>query len=195
MKHCEELERRAQETVATNNALKTVLRQVEMRIRKESEPTEPGHQPRPTPNRGTPRALPVHIEHNAHLAVNFADAEGGGDCDIGSAASPRSSSAAATASPLGGTNHTRGSTGQDASASAELEPGGATQEPDECATGMHTRAYVRNNDLNPQEREQHAADKLAKKLRDRKDRRAAKRQRTAGPQTASSSCADDSSEH
>ena len=36
VKHCEELERRAQETVATNNALKTVLRQVEMSIRKES---------------------------------------------------------------------------------------------------------------------------------------------------------------
>jgi hypothetical protein len=112
MKHCEELERRAQETVVTNNALKTVLRQVEMRVRKESEPTGPGHQPRPTPNRGTPRALPVHIEHNAHLEVNFAYAEGGGDCDIGSFASPRSSSAAATASPLEGTNHTRGSTGR-----------------------------------------------------------------------------------
>ncbi len=41
--------------------------QVEMSIRKESEPTEPGHQPRPTPNRGTPHARPVHIEHNAHL--------------------------------------------------------------------------------------------------------------------------------
>ena len=55
--------------------------------------------------------------------------------------------------------------------------GGATQEPDECAhecaTGRHVRAYVRLNDLNPQEREQHAADKLAKKARDLKDRRAA----------------------
>jgi hypothetical protein len=112
MKHCEELERRAQETVATNNALKPVLREVEMRVRKESEPTEPGHQPRPTPNRGTPRALPVHIDHNAHLEVNFADAQGGGDCDEGRFASPRSSGAAATASPLGGTNHPRGSTGR-----------------------------------------------------------------------------------
>ena len=193
MKHCEELERRAQETVATNNALKPVLREVEMRVRKESEPTEPGHQPRPTPNRGTPRALPVHIDHNAHLEVNFADAEGGGDCDDGRFASPRSSGAAATASPLGGTNHPRGSTGQGASASAELEPGGAAQDPGECATGRQVRGYVRLNDLNPQEREQHAAEKHAKKVRDRRDRRAAKRQRTAGPQTASS-CADDSSE-
>jgi hypothetical protein len=45
MQHCEELERRAQETVVTNNALKTALRQVEMSILKESEPAEPGHQP------------------------------------------------------------------------------------------------------------------------------------------------------
>ena len=144
--------------------------------------------------RGTPRALPVHIDHNAHLEVNFADAEGGGDCDDGRFASPRSSGAAATASPLGGTNHPRGSTGQGASASAELEPGGAAQEPGECAMGRQVRGYVRLNDLNPQEREQHAAEKHAKKIRDRRDRRAAKRQRTAGPQTASS-CADDSSEH
>ena len=56
------------------------------------------------------------------------------------------------------------------------------------------RGYVRLNDLSPEEREQHAADKLAKKARDLKDRRAAKKQRTAGPQMASS-CADDSSEH
>ena len=63
----------------------------------------------------------------------------------------------------------------------------------ECATGLHTRAYVHLNDLNPQEREQHAAEKRAKKARDLKDRRAAKRPRTAGPQTASS-CADDSSD-
>jgi hypothetical protein len=45
--------------------------QVEMSTRKDSEPTEPGHQPRPTPNCGTPPharvARPVHIEHNAHL--------------------------------------------------------------------------------------------------------------------------------
>ena len=42
--------------------------QVEMSIRKDSEPTEPGHQPRPTPNCGTPpHARPVHIEQNAHL--------------------------------------------------------------------------------------------------------------------------------
>jgi hypothetical protein len=67
-----------------------------------------------------------------------------------------------------------------------LEPRGATQEPDECATGLHARVCVRLNDLNSQEREQHAAEKLAKKLRDRKDRRAAKRQRTAGQGTASS---------
>jgi hypothetical protein len=59
MRHCEELEHRAQATVATNNALNTVLLQVEMSVRKESEPTEPGHQPQPTPNRGTPHALPV----------------------------------------------------------------------------------------------------------------------------------------
>jgi hypothetical protein len=53
-----------------------------------------------------------------------------------------------------------------------LEPGGATQEPEDCATGLHTRVYVRLNDLNLQEREQHAAEKLvatAKKARDRKD--------------------------
>ena len=54
---------------------------------------------------------------------------------------------------------------QSASASAELEPGGATQEPEDCATGLHTRVYVRLNDLNLQEREQHAAEKLAEKLR------------------------------
>ena len=167
MKHCEELEHRAQETVATNNALKSVLRQVGMSVRKESEPTEPGHQPRPTPNRGTPCALPVHVEHNAHLEVNFADAEGGGgDYDIGSSASPRSSSAAATASPLGGTNHTpRVSTGQGASASAELERGGATQEPEVCATGRHVRGYVSQIEVSPQEREKHEAEILAKNLK------------------------------
>ena len=80
-----------------------------------------------------------------------------GDCETGRFASPRSSSAAATASPLEGNNRARGSKGQSASASAELEPGGATQEPEDCATGLHTRVYVRLNDLNLQEREQHAA--------------------------------------
>ena len=179
MKHCEELERRAQETVATENALKTVLRQVEMSVRKESEPMEPGRQPRPTPNRGTPCALPVHIEHNVHREVNFANSENdGGDCDTGRFASPRSSSAAATASPLEGNNHARGSTGQGASAFAESEPGGTPQEPEECATGSNTRAYVRLKELNPQELEQHAAEKRAKKARDHRDKRAAKRQRT-----------------
>ncbi len=104
MRHYEELERRAQETIATNNALRTVLRKVEMSIRKESEPTEPGHQPQPTPNRGTPRALPVHIGHNAHFKVNFADSDDGGDCDTEGFASPRSSSAVVTATPLEGSN-------------------------------------------------------------------------------------------
>jgi hypothetical protein len=61
-----------------------------------------------TPNRGTPRALPVHIGHNAHSNVNFADAEGGGDCDTEGFASPRSSSAAATASPLEGNRRPKG---------------------------------------------------------------------------------------
>jgi hypothetical protein len=56
-------------------------------------------------------------------------------------------------------------TGQSARASAELEPGGATQEPEDCATGLHTRVYVRLNVLNLQECEQHAAEKLAEKLR------------------------------
>jgi hypothetical protein len=74
MRHCEELERRAQETATTDNALKTALRQVDMSVQKESEPTEPGYQPRPTPNRGTPRALPVHIEH---LEVDFAGCDDG----------------------------------------------------------------------------------------------------------------------
>ena len=53
---------------------------------------------------------------------------------------------------------------------------------------------VRLKELNPQELEQHAAEKRAKKARDHRDKRAAKRQRTEGPRAASSR-ADDSSEH
>ena len=139
--------------------------QVEMSIRKDSEPTEPGHQPRPTPNCGTPpHARPVHIEHNAHLLRSEFRRP-----MIVAIVKPGASRlhgplALQPLHPHWRETTARG-TGQSASASAELEPGGATQEPEDCATGLHTRVYVRLNDLNLQEREQHAAEKLAEKLR------------------------------